>query len=157
MIKSIIENMKSIFSQLQLEPALKSVKYGFSGSIPATDQPCLFFNISKIERVEILANSNFSAASIVANIEIVLFTSVLTNPENAAKEAQKYLWQYSEKGEDIGIMPFLLNLVGEVLFTDKKGRAWQLSEVGEFSIFGANNAANARGALRTIAKIRCLI
>lgn len=157
MIISIINNLKDIFNKMTLEPALQSVKYGFAGTIPATDQPCLFFNITKFNRTEILANAAFTQYMLEAEIEIVLFTSVLTSPEMAATEAQKYLWQYDKNNKDIGFLPYLLKFCGETIFKDKNGRPWQLAEVGEVSIFGTNNMANSRGALQTKIKLRCLI
>lgn len=151
MIKELVSNISAWLARMPIDPAVKSVKYGFSSLVPATEQPAVYFNIAGVPRCNYLNERGNSLIKI--NVDIMLITSVLASEEYATIEAQKLLWQYDKDGKDAGFLPFLLSYQGGLLFYDRTGRAFMISNVSECQIFARDYGNNSRGAIKATVEI----
>lgn len=151
MIKELIENVGAWLAKMPIEPAVKTVKYGFSSLVPANEQPAVFYNINGVPRCNYLNERGNSLIKI--NVDIMLITSVLASEEYATVEAQKLLWQYNKDGKDSGFLPYLLEYQGGLLYTDRTGRAFMVSNVSECQIFSRDYGNNSRGAIKATVEI----
>ena len=85
MIKELISNISAWLAKMPIDPAVKTVKYGFSSLVPATEQPAVYFNIAGVPRCNYLNGRGNSLIKI--NVDIMLITSVLASEEYATIEA----------------------------------------------------------------------